>query len=74
MTVQDSLSRQQILDEFHRRRTRALGILIVVFQTRAINAGALRHEQELRERMGLPSLPPDAGPRRGSGWVSSGSD
>jgi hypothetical protein len=30
------------------------GVLIVVFQTRAIDAGARRHEQALRERMGLP--------------------
>lgn len=32
-----------------------IGLLIVVWQTRAINAGARRHEQELREKMGLPS-------------------
>jgi hypothetical protein len=30
------------------------GILIVVFQTRSIDARAQRHERELRERMGLP--------------------
>jgi rubredoxin len=31
-----------------------IGLLIVVFQSRSINAGARRHEKQLREKMGLP--------------------
>jgi hypothetical protein len=31
-----------------------IGVLIVVWQTRSINAGARRHERQLREKMGLP--------------------
>jgi hypothetical protein len=34
-----------------------IGILIVVWQTRSINAGTRRHEQQLREKMGLPPAP-----------------
>ncbi|HKV09323.1 MAG TPA: hypothetical protein VJ725_14365 [Thermoanaerobaculia bacterium] len=31
-----------------------IGLLIVIFQSRSINSGARRHEQQLREKMGLP--------------------
>ena len=34
-----------------------VGLLIVVFQTRSINAGAKRHEAELREKMELTAGP-----------------